>query len=196
MEVHQELTTAWGEDTQSLRQLIMAWKPLRQVVRQSSMTNRKSLLLLAFTPNKRFLVTALPYGVSVDAQCMVDYLRRTGDLWRTLRSKPVRLNEVSLQIDNARPHTARLVPDFLQEKNITTIWQSPYSPDLNLCDRFLFLWLKNSLRGMTFNSVEEVEEASLRVLREISEESLHEQVDLLLEHCHCVIDASGHHVTD
>ena len=128
------------------------------------MINQKSLLLLAFMPNKCFLVTALPYGVSVDAQCMVDYLRRTGDLWRTLRSKPVRLNEVSLQIDNARPHTARLVPDFLQEKNITTIWQSPYSPDLNLCDRFLFLWLKNSLRGMMFNSVEEVEEASLRVL--------------------------------
>jgi hypothetical protein len=168
----------------------------RQVVRQTFMTSQKSLLLVTFTPNKRFSVTALPYGVTVDAQRMVDYLRRTGDLWRTLRSKPARLSEISLQMDNARPHTARLVKEFLEGRGVTTIWQSPYSPDLNLCDRFLFLWLKNSLRGMTFHSAEEVEEASLQVLREISEDALREQVDLLLEHCQRVIDVGGHYVTD
>lgn len=171
-------------------------EPRRQVVRQSFMTRQKSLLMVTFTPNKRFSVTALPYGVTVNAEVMVNYLRRTGDLWRTLRSKPVRLSDLRLQMDNARPHTARPVTEFLEKRDVTTIWQSPYSPDLNLCDRFLFLWLKNSLRGMTFSSSEEVESASLQLLRDISETALREQVDLLLEHCQKVIDAAGQYITE
>ena len=160
------------------------------------MTRQKSLLMVTFTPNKRFSVTALPHGVTVNAQVKVEYLRRTGDLWRTLRSKPIRLSDLHLQMDNARPHTSRPVKECLEKRDVTTIWQSPYSPDLNLCDRFLFLWLKNSLRGMTFSSSEEVESASLQILRDTSETALHEQVDLLIEHCQKVIDASGHYVTE
>ena len=49
---------------------------------------------------------------------------------------------------------------------------------------------------MTFNSTEEVVAASLQVLREMSEQALHEQIDLLLEHCCNVIDVGGHYVTD
>jgi hypothetical protein len=30
----------------------------------------------------------------------------------------------------------------------------------------------------------------------MSEEALHQQVDLLLEHCQLIIDACGHYVTD
>ena len=96
-------------------------QPRRQVVRSSAMTTRKSFLMVMFTPNKRFSVTALPHGITVDAQRMIEYLRRTGNLWRTLRSKSVRLNEISLQWDNARPHTARLVKDYLQERAVTTV---------------------------------------------------------------------------
>ena len=99
-------------------------------------------------------------------------------------------------MDNARPHTARKVQDFLRERDVTTILQSPYSPDLNLCDRFLFVWLKNALRGMTFNSAVEVEEASLQMPRGISENAFREQVDLLIEHCQKVIDVGGHYVTE
>lgn len=171
-------------------------EPRKQVVRTSAMTTRKSLLLVMFTANKRFSVQALPYGTTVDTQRMIDFLRRTGDRWRTLRSKPVRLNQISLQMDNARPHTASLVKDFLKERNVTTIWQSPYSPDLNLCDRFLFVWLKNELRGKTFNSSSDVEEASLQYLRSISEDALHEQVNSLIDHCQQVIDAQGDYITD
>lgn len=172
-------------------------EPRKQVVRPNAMTKRKSLLMVMFTANKRFSVTALPQGETVDAQQIVSYLWRTGNLWRTLRSNPVRLSEISLQMDNARPHVAQLFRDFLQERSVTMIWQSPYSPDLNLCDRFLFLWLKNALRGiMTFNSCQEVADASLQVLRGISESALRDQVDLLLDHCQRVIAANGYYVTD
>ena len=134
--------------------------------------------------------------VTADAQRMIELLRRTGNLWRTLRSKPVRLNELSLQWDNARPHIASLTKDFLQERDVATVWHSPYSPDFNLCDRFLFVWLKNALRGETFNSTSEVEEASLQFLRSISEDALRHQVDLILDNFHKVIDAGEFYTTE
>ena len=49
---------------------------------------------------------------------------------------------------------------------------------------------------MTFNSAEEVEDASLQVLRGISEKALQEQVNKLLEHCQEDIRVGGHYVTD
>ena len=174
------------------------WLPTnapRQQVTRPSLTPRKTLLMVAFTANGRFSVTALPYGVTCDATKMVEFLQRTGDLWRTLRSNPIRLKDLEFQMDNARPHTAREVRDFLDRRLVSTIPQSPYSPDLNLCDRFLFLWMKNELRHRSFNSTEEVEAAALQSLRSIDRNAMCAQVDKLLEHCQLVIDSQGHYVT-
>lgn len=169
--------------------------PRLQVVRPG-LTNKKCVLIVAFTPNMRFSVTALPYGKTVDAEAMVDFIRHTGDKWRTLRSSPLHLHEVLWQMDNARPHTARLVRDFLEKRQVTTVWQSPYSPDLNLCDRFLFRWLKSELRKETFQDHKEVEAAALRALRSMSEQSVLAEVEKLLDHCQAVIDAHGDYITD
>lgn len=169
--------------------------PRQQVVRQG-LTNKKCLLMVAFTPNKRFSVSALPYGKTVDAECMVEFLRHTGDKWRTLRSSPIHLNDLLWQMDNARPHTARVVQLFMEQRRVQTVWQSPYSPDLNLCDRFLFRWMKSDLQGQTFHDHKEVEEAALHVLRDMSEESLVAEVQKLLDYCQLVIHENGEYVTE
>lgn len=36
------------------------------------------LLLVVFIPKNRFSVTALPYGINVDAECMIQFIKRTG----------------------------------------------------------------------------------------------------------------------
>ncbi|QQP51239.1 Uncharacterized protein FKW44_012534, partial [Caligus rogercresseyi] len=41
--------------------------------------------------------------------------------------------------DNARPRTTTDTREFLTRRDVEPVKQSPYSPDLNLCDRFLFL---------------------------------------------------------
>lgn len=48
-----------------------------------------------------------------------------------------------LHHDNARPHVARLVMDFLAKQKIEVIPHPPYSPDLAPCDFFLYPTLKN-----------------------------------------------------
>ena len=140
-------------------------------------------------------MSATPQRVKLDAQAMVDFIRRTGDLWRTLRSNPIHLTNLHWQMDNARPHAAKLIQDFLQHRQTRVLWQSPYSPDLNLCDRFLFRWLKSELRKTVFHSAEEVETNSLQVLRSVSEDAMRREVDNLIDHCQLVIEANGDYIT-
>ena len=130
------------------------------------------MLLVAFTPNKRFSITAVPPKEKVDAGKMIDFVRHTGDLWRCLRSNPIHLNEVLWQWDNARPHTVRLVKDFLAKRYITLVFQSPYSPNLNLCDRFLFRWMKQDNSKREFQDHLELLGAALHWARRLSEEAL------------------------
>ncbi|QQP57504.1 Hypothetical protein FKW44_002517, partial [Caligus rogercresseyi] len=43
-----------------------------------------------------------------------------------------------LMWDNARPHTPTDTREFLTRRDMEPVKQSSNSPDLNLCDRFLF----------------------------------------------------------
>lgn len=169
--------------------------PRLRVVRDH-LTRKKTLLLVAFTAIPRFSIVALPYGETVTGESMVDFIRQTGDRWRTLRHSPIHLKDLLWQMDNARPHMAQVVKNYLSERQVTTLWQSPYSPDFNLCDRFLFAWLKTDLRKQSYNSHEEVLQAASRIVRSIPEDKLKKAVDELLTHCQEVIDAKGDYITE
>ncbi|CAF1608427.1 unnamed protein product [Didymodactylos carnosus] len=58
------------------------------------------------------------------------------------------LHGVILHEDDARPHTAKTVNEFLAENRVEPYQNPPYSPDLSPCDIFLFAKLKNQLRGI------------------------------------------------
>ena len=96
--------------------------------------------------------------------------------------------------DNARPHAAREVKQFMEERQMTTIYQSPYSPDINLCDRFFFSWMKSDFSDRTFESPSELEQAALHWARQLTEEALQQEVQKLIDHCQAVIDNHGDYV--
>jgi len=72
--------------------------------------------------------------------------------------------------DNAPSHTSFAVREFLAQHNIITLPHPPYSPDLALCDFFLFPKLKTHLKGHHFGTVENVQAAATRALNNISSE--------------------------
>jgi transposase len=169
--------------------------PRPHVVRPS-LTPRKTMLLVAFTPSKRFSLRTTGPNETVNAESFIDFVRCTGNKWRSLRSQPIKLSDIHWQMDNARPHTAAVTKEFFNSRGVTQVWQSPYSPDFNLCDRFLFNWLKARLRQETFESHLEVETAALHEMRMISEETLYREVEKLYEHCQRVIDVGGDYVQE
>ncbi len=61
-----------------------------------------------------------------------------------------------LHRDNARPHVASIVRDFLEKCEIPTVAHPPYSTDLAHCDFWLFPSTKKAPRGCQFSSNQEV----------------------------------------
>ena len=105
------------------------------------------------TVNKEFYKTVL--------QCLCDAVRRhCPEKWRS--------NNWILHHDNAPAHRAVTTNEFLAKHNIPLLPQPPYSPDLALCDFFLFPQLKNIMKGRQFDYVEDIQANATRQLRAIT----------------------------
>lgn len=95
-------------------------------------------------------------------------------LWFTTQCLPkvfenVSKNGLLLHFDNASSHTSNLTSQFLAESNIKTIPHPPYSPDLEMCDFWLFAGLKRYLRGRSFRTEQELNAAVLEYFDTIPE---------------------------
>lgn len=80
---------------------------------------------------------------------------------------------IILHQDNAPCHTSRIVEDTVEELEIELLPHPPYSPDLAICDFWVFPTLKDSLRGTRYESREELGIAVKKQLREMSRDGLY-----------------------
>jgi histone-lysine N-methyltransferase SETMAR len=160
------------------------------------MTHRRALLLVAFTANKKFSVMAIPAGQTINSQVYIDFIKTTANKWRVLRTDPTHLSELTWQHDNARPHCSKETKEYLTNHHVRLLWQAPYSPDINQCDRWLFPALKKQLRAMQFNSADEVEKAALQTLRGIPQDRFLTEIENLRNHCAAIITRGGDYITE
>jgi hypothetical protein len=167
--------------------------PRPQVVRQQ-MTWQKTMVLVAFTGSPKFSVDVTQRSETVDSHRYINFVRETGEKWRKDRH-PVHLSEIWWQHDNARPHTSAVTDEFFNSRGIQRIRQPPYSPDLNLCDRFLFKLLKKGLRESSYTTADEVKTTARHVLKSIPHDRFRVELNKLRDHCKRVIDVGGDYVT-
>lgn len=168
----------------------------RQRTIQPKLTKKKTMILLAFTGDKKFAVETLQRNETVDSCRYITFLKNTGDKWRKLKTSPTRLGELWFQHDNARVHKSAETSEFLRKRGVTLIQQSPYSPDLNQCDRWLFKCIKKELRKSQFEDANSIRVETLRVLEAIPNERFSQEIDRLKRHCVNVIDNNGDYVTN
>ena len=76
-----------------------------------------------------------------------------------------------LHHDKAPAHSALSIRQFLAERNVPTLEQPLYSPDLVACDFFLFPKLKGVINGTRFPDVEALKRAVTTEPRRIPEEA-------------------------
>jgi histone-lysine N-methyltransferase SETMAR len=72
-----------------------------------------------------------------------------------------------LHVDNAPAHMALSFREFLASKQISMLEHPPYSPDLALCDFFLFPLIKKHLKGTHFDDVEDIQNNMMTALTAI-----------------------------
>ena len=79
------------------------------------------------------------------------------------------LRGILLHHDNASSHTANATISFLEKTPVKLMTHPAYSPDLPPSDIFLFLNVKNRMRGHQFPSAEDAVAAYNEVLSAMSE---------------------------
>ena len=79
-----------------------------------------------------------------------------------------------LHHNNTPAHKALIICQFLAERNIATLEYPPYSPDLAMCDFFLFPKIKSVLKGTHFFDIDSIKMAVTTELKKIPENAFQE----------------------
>ena len=165
-----------------------------QMVRFSPMTKKKTMLSVCFSPNGRFYLSTTPYGEAINSPTFVEFLQKMRELWRKRRRNSIHFSTLLLQMDNAPSHTAVNTQRFLEGTGVQLVKQAPYSPDLNLCDRFLFRGIKHSLKNSQISCQSDVENAATHYMNSLEVGALQTQIEKLKLHCDNVIKSGGSYV--
>jgi histone-lysine N-methyltransferase SETMAR len=117
-------------------------------------------------------------------------------LWYTTQCLPKVFQDAGkkgllLLHDNASSHTAKVTMKFLQENHIKTIPHPAYSPDLAMCDFWLFSGLKRELRGRSFASEEELDTAVFDYFNSIPESGWREAFNMWKTRMERCIEVEG-----
>jgi len=104
----------------------------------------------------------VPQGQTVNSLFYVEVLKRLRQ--RVNRVWPGMKDTWRLHHDNAPAHTAFIVNDYLAKSRVP---QPPYSPDVPPADFFLFPRIKSQLKGKHWGTVNNIQEATTRALRDL-----------------------------
>ena len=155
------------------------------------MTQHKTMLSIAFCPNGRYHLT---YGKTIDSDEFIGFFQRARELWRKRRVNPLMFSDMHLQIDNAPSHRAKATKKFFENAGVTLIKQSPYSPDLNLCDCFLFRSMKSSFKSESFTDSNDVFNAATQFMNDLDKTFIFSEIRKLILHCNNFILCNGNYV--
>ena len=93
--------------------------------------------------------------------------------------------------DNARPHTANLTNSLLANKNIKMIKQPVYSPDTNLCDRFVFPMIEYIRNCLDFVNTKDLQQFLNDQLPTFTRPVMLKALEKLKNDLQAIIDAEG-----
>ena len=136
-------------------------------------------------------------GKGVNGENYLEMLR--DKVWPAISDHP-NLRDIYFMQDGARPHTTDDVLSFLKEKfhnrvisdKLDLFWP-PKSPDLNLCDTFLWPYLEQLVFQENPSSVEELKEVVERFAKEIPKDMLLRATDNFFKRVLACAEEDGGH---
>jgi hypothetical protein len=111
--------------------------------------SQKLMLTIVWNPGGFHLVNILPKGFKFNASYYVTQILDPLSKWR--RTQVGRTNrKLIVHADNARPHTAKMTSQFMEQNSMQRVPHPAYSPDLAPSDLYLFGCVKQLLSGCQF----------------------------------------------
>ena len=111
----------------------------------------------------------------------VEVLREFRKRFRRKRPALFKSGQWHFHQDNASVNNSILVTDYLTKMGIKTVRHPLNSPDLALCDFWLFPKLKEKHRDCRYETIEEMKEAVTKVIDTLTQEDFHGAFQKLLE---------------
>ncbi len=146
-----------------------------KALRQRS--TKKSMLTVFLDHKGPILAEFAPPSTTIDTESYCAVLRRLKEHIRRKRPELWTMSNgywtFQLHHNNAPSHTSILTLAFIGESHIDMVPHPPYSPDLAICDFFVFPRIKSELRGHRFRNLRDMKTAVLRTLRNIPKEDIH-----------------------
>ena len=160
----------YGIPTKRQNMMWMAEDELRPVVAKKGFQSRKRLFIIFFNCEGPVVVDILPEKTTLTGT----YYRQNilpGLIQDIEQNRPTTgVKDILSHHDNASPHKAKIVEDYLEEQELQVLPNPPYSPDLAPCDFWLFPTLKECLAGRKFYGLQDLAKAVLSELRSIPKE--------------------------
>ena len=154
-----------------------AGSPRPKKARQSKSTH-KLLMIPFFDSTGMIYLHWVPTGQTVNKEYYVDVLREFRKRFcRRKRPALLKSDQWHFHQDNAPVHDSILVTDYLTKMGIKTVPYSPYGPDLDPCD----FWLFPKLRGCRYETIEEMKETVTKVIDTLTQEDIHGAFQKVLE---------------
>ena len=96
-------------------------------------------------------------GHTIKKEYYLEVLKRLRDAVRRKRPRFWSSGDWLLHHDNAPTHPSKLVQQFLAEYKVVQLRQPPYSPDIALCDFWMFPKLNMALKGKRFDDIKTIQ---------------------------------------
>lgn len=163
----------------------------RPQVARRSLSDKKTMIIVGVCFDGKSHVEVVEKGSSVDGERYCRFLANAFRNFRRLRSGSLEFNDASIQHDNARPHISHHTMHYIEQRGAKLLRQSPYSPDFNMLDRFVFAKMEQLRVKINFNNEEDVKTFATDVLKEISIDDWKRERVKLMDHLNAVIQAGG-----
>ena len=197
-ETYQLLRQAYGEDALGRTQVYEWFRRFKEGRKKGRQVRSKTkVMLLAFFRSEGIIHHEYPPdGQTINKEFYLEVLRRLRESVRRKRREKWRDGDWIMYHDNAPAHTSHLVQQFLAKYGTAQLQHQPYSPDLALCDFFLFPRLKKVLKGHRFEATEDIKRNSTKTLLDIPKEEFAKCFQQWQKCWAKSVDAEGNYVED
>ena len=128
---------------------------------------KKAMITIFFSGSGFLLVDALPKGAKFNSDYFCDTILE-GLKKEIHRRRPKMLfKNIFLHMDNAKPHLSIKSREKISSLGLSLLKHPPYSPDLAPSDFWLFGFLKEKLKGSSFETREELVCSISKILTQI-----------------------------
>lgn len=152
---------------------------------------KKMMFTIIWGVHDFYIVDVLPEGTTFNSSYFIEHILKPLSMKREVIWSQATKKLIWLHLDNCRIHNSKSSNECFQGLGFKRTPHPPYSPDIAPSDFYLFGYIKERLKGCFFDTVEDLREKILMILREISEEKRKEVFLTWIRRCDWVVSHEG-----